>query len=254
MSRKNISQDLAINGSDSLGVKVPSVKTPSVKTISILGICTAFLMANYYFLKKKAWFITLSAVLGVFSQSGFGKIHIPSIFVTLPVMLVLLPGVILIESLVLRRVWEKVSFKSIMLSSVFGNVASILIGVPMVWCLYYWGITISAELLILTQAISISAGGVIDTIISASVVDFFGDSSGAYRNFMLLLVPTYFLSYKIKSLFYREEEIGKQNIKAGVRLANRWSYVFIVLATTIWFVATVSQNGGWLSSVLRFWC
>ena len=195
---------------------------------------------------KKGLYLGL---FSVFPSSAMANAIIPSLVVTSPVMLVLLLGVIVIESLVLKRIWEKVSFKSIMLSSIFGNVASTLIGVPMAWCLYYWGITMPAMLIGQMLESSISSSGVIGAIIGAPILSSFQDSTGAYRNFMLLLVPAYFLSYRIESLFYREEEIGGKNIKEGVRFANRVSYAFVALIATIWFMSTASQDGGWIGSI-----
>ena len=73
------------------------------------------------------------------------------------------------------------------------------------------------------------------------------DWLGTYVQFLLMLPGAYFLSYWIESIFFNIEGIDSQNTLRGVRIANRVSYLFVLLIVTICFLFMAGDKNSWLT-------
>lgn len=181
-------------------------------------------------------------------QAAFANVIIPSLAVTWPVMWLLLAAVIVIEVIVLKRIWPGIEIKSIMFSASFANLASTLVGVPVAWCIYYFGITVPGYWIIsgggyetisnLPKFISVPLA----VIMQAPIIAFGGGLFNSYIGFLLLLPLTYFLSYWIEYIFFEFQGVNEAEILRGVRLANRASYLFVLILVTVCFVMIANHQ------------
>jgi hypothetical protein len=186
-------------------------------------------------------------------EVAFANIIIPTLVVSIPMMWIFLLVVIAVESWVLIKLWPQVKISSIVISTSLGNFVSTLIGVPLAWCLYYFGFSPLSGLAYssVPEFLKLPLG----LIIQAPIIISLSDWVETYIKFVLMLPPAYFLSYWIEYGFTDIKELNENQILKGVRLANRASYFFVLLMVTVCFVIMANNDSGWLSlmweSILR---
>jgi hypothetical protein len=75
-------------------------------------------------------------------EVALANLILPTLVVTMPIMWLSLVAVIAVEVLVLNYLWPEAKIKPIIISTSIGNCVSTLVGVPVAWVLYYFGITL----------------------------------------------------------------------------------------------------------------
>ena len=98
-------------------------------------------------IKEKRYFAYLILLI-LAPEVALANIAIPMLFFTWPGMFILLVPIVIIEYIVLKKRWPWVNKKLLHSSIGLGNSASTLIGIPISWCLYYFGITLPLDFLI----------------------------------------------------------------------------------------------------------
>ena len=200
-------------------------------------------------MKKSLTWILLLIFL---PEVALANLILPTLVVTMPIMWVSLVAVIVVEVLVLNYLWPEAKIKSIIISTGIGNCVSTLVGVPVAWVLYYFGITLPVMIfsdlffeiaMKLPQALVVPIG----FIVGAPIIMDMNDCLGTYVQFLLMLPGAYFLSYWIESIFFNIEGIDSQNTLRGVRIANRVSYLFVLLIVTICFLFMAGDKNSWLT-------
>jgi hypothetical protein len=193
------------------------------------------------------------ALLLLAPELAFANIIIPTLVVSVPIMWAFLIAVIAVESAVLIKLWPQVKVSSILISTSLGNFVSTLIGIPLAWCLYYFGLTLPLSGLVYSFLSDIENEWLtfltlpFGLILQAPIIISLNDWVETYIKFVLMLPPAYFLSYWIEYGFTDIKELNQDQVLKGVRTANRASYLFVLLIVTTCFAIMANNDTGWLN-------
>lgn len=191
------------------------------------------------------------ALLLLTPEVAMANLILPMISFTFPAMCVMLIAVILVEYFVLTRRWANADKKSLFFEIVIGNFFSTLFGIPIAWLIYLYGITqpLHRYLADLVSGLPPFLMNLLAIFTYAPIMPS-GNWGLIYINFILMLLPAYFLSYRIEYCFIDQNDISKKEMLLGVRSANRYSYLFVSFVATIYFiiVANSEYNSFFVSS------
>jgi hypothetical protein len=196
-------------------------------------------------IKEKRYFAYFILLI-LAPEIALANIAIPMLVFTWPGMFVMFVAVIIVEEMVLKKRWPEVNEKSLQSSIGLGNFASTLFGVPISWCLYYFGITKPVNWLLFEFCNPDSLSeSFISSLLIFSDATFMGSVNHSilrsdfieYIKLVLLLLPAYFVSYWIEFLFLEMDGISEAEALAGARSANRYSYLFVLIVITIMFIS-----------------
>jgi hypothetical protein len=204
--------------------------------------------------KEKRYFAYFILLL-LAPELAMANLILPMICFTWPAMWIMLLAVILIEYLVLKRRWPSISKKSLIFDISIGNFFSTLLGVPIAWLIYYYGITEPANKYLIKTINNLPSYLIppLKVLIYAPIMPYSGEIN-MYINFILTLLPAYFLSYWIEYFFVNQEGISKQETLLGVRIANRFSYLFVLVVATIFLILSSSGCSDLLRAILLWIC
>jgi hypothetical protein len=191
------------------------------------------------------------ALLLLAPEAAMANLILPMISFTFPAMCVMLIAVILVEFCVLTRRWANADKKSLFFEIAIGNFFSTLFGIPIAWLIYLHGITqpLHTYLADLASGLPPFLMHLLAIFTYAPIMPS-GNWGLIYINFILMLLPAYFLSYRIEYCFIDQNDISKKEALLGVRSANRYSYLFVSFVATIYFtiVANSEYNSFFVSS------
>lgn len=174
-------------------------------------------------------------------ETALANVIIPMTVVTVPMMWLMLGAIIIVEFIVLNKVWKDIKISSLIMRISFANFVSTLIGVPIAWCVYYKGISMPGSLMLdgigreTIENLPEFIRAMLSVVVNAPFVWRLDNFKQVYVNFLLLMPIAYFLSYWIEYMFFEFEGISEEEILRGVRLANRASYLFVLGVVSIWF-------------------
>ena len=190
-------------------------------------------------------------LLLLFPEVAMANLILPMISFTFPAMCVMLIAVILVEFFVLKRRWSNADKKSLMFEIGIGNLFSTLFGIPVAWLIYLYGITEPIHRYLIDAASALPPYLMyLYKIFTYAPIMPSGNWGLIYINFILMLLPAYFLSYRIEYYFVHQNDISRKETLLGVRSANRYSYLFVSFVATIYFiiVANSEYNSFFVSS------
>jgi hypothetical protein len=196
-------------------------------------------------IKEKRYFAYFLLLI-LAPEIALANIAIPMLFFSWPGMFAMFVPIVIVEYIVLKKRWPWVNKKILRSSIGLGNLVSTLVGIPISWCLYYFGITLPLDFLIydpnslsksflssLQVFAEIFAGATfiyeVSTPLNSDLI--------IYIKLVLMLLPAYFLSYWIEVAFLEIDGISKKEALAGARSANRYSYLFVLIVVAIFFTA-----------------
>lgn len=188
-------------------------------------------------------------------EVALANVIIPMLVVTVPMMWLMLGAIIIVEFIVLSKLWTGIKASSLVLRISFANFVSTLLGVPIAWWVYYQGISMPGSLMLdgIGRETIESLPEYINTMlyltVNAPFVWRLDDFKLVYVNFLLLMPIAYFLSYWIEYMFFEFEGISEKEILRGVRLANRASYLFVLGVASIWFWIISNNERGYLDEL-----
>ena len=196
------------------------------------------------------------ALLLLAPEVATANLILPMISFTFPAMCMMLIAVILVEFFVLTRRWSNVDKKSLLLGISMGNFFSTLFGVPIAWFIYFYGITepVHRYLIEKINGLPLYLTSLLKILVYAPIMPY-SNAITMYINFILTLLPAYFLSYWIEYFFIDQAGISNKEILSGVRSANRYSYLFVLAVATIYFLILFnSASGGLFVASLHWIC
>ena len=194
------------------------------------------------------------ALLLLAPEVATANLILPMISFTFPAMCIMLIAVILVEFFVLTRRWSNADKKSLLLGISIGNFFSTLFGVPIAWFIYFYGITEPAHKYLIEKINGLPSylTPLLKILVYAPIMPYSSEMI-MYINFILTLLPAYFLSYWIEYFFIDQEGISKKETLLGVRSANRYSYLFVLAVATIYFLILFNSQYGGLFAASRHW-
>ncbi|HXX14402.1 MAG TPA: hypothetical protein VEJ47_05815 [Candidatus Eremiobacteraceae bacterium] len=171
------------------------------------------------------------------------------IFLTLPLMLMLLVPVILVEGFLCKK-WLGLSTWEAMKWNAVSNALSTVLGVPMVWLIMLGLELATSDVLYQTDTPLIN---VISLLLSAAWIGPPDEKTAWTVPFaiLVLLVPFFLVSYGIEylvlGLMVGMPEGGPPNlaydkVRLAVRNANLVTYGVMFLATSIWLVFSLPHH------------
>jgi hypothetical protein len=186
---------------------------------------------------------------------AMANIILPTLTVSLPIMWILLIVVVFVEALVLRELWPNVQLKIIVKCTALGNFMSTLIGIPAAYYLHYIGISLPMSLLPfdwqqkMMTSLPILGAWSVKMLVDAPKIISVNDLGETYTKFLFLLPMAYYVSYWIEYFFFDIEGMESKQVLAGVRRANRISYLVVLLVVSVGFSIMLNDRYGWLSSI-----
>ena len=199
-------------------------------------------------IKEKRYFAYFILLI-LAPEVALANIAIPMLFFTWPGMFVMFVPIVIVEYIVLKKRWPWVNKKLLRSSIGLGNLVSTLIGAPISWCLYCFGISLPLSFLSyeflypnnLSKSFLSSIQGFAEIFVGAPLIASTSTPLDSdliiYIKLVLLLLPAYFVSYWIEFLFLEIDGISEEEALAGARSANRYSYLFVLIVITILFIA-----------------
>jgi hypothetical protein len=178
---------------------------------------------------------------------------IPTVLVTMPIFMIMLVGIIITEVGVIQTIIPEAKFKTVVINTSLGNLASTLVGIPLAWVLYILLITLPAMFLF-TPVIMVLpdyATNIIGYIVSVPIITSLDYPMLVCGNFLMLMLPTYIVTswIKYRIIAYRE---GKNNeVMKALPIANRWSCLLVVVCTILAFVFKGKEINGLIESFLN---
>jgi hypothetical protein len=171
---------------------------------------------------------------------------IPMIFLTFPVMLLVLIPVILIEASLCKK-WLNLSTSDAIRSNAVANLASTIIGVPIAWAIMV-GVEIGTiGLVSKSSAIENSKSPIAHVILFALSSAWIGPAEGKDVwiipcAVLILLIPFFFASYGVEYLIINHmlgmpegdpSNLTSRRIRVAVRNSNLWTYAIMAIAAGV---------------------
>lgn len=194
------------------------------------------------------------ALLLLAPEVAMANLILPIISFTFPAMCIMLIAVILVEYLVLTRRWSNADKQSLFFEISIDNFFSTLFGIPIAWLIYLYGITqpLQRYLTDLVNGLPPFLMNLLAIFTYAPIMPS-GNWGLIYINFILTLLPAYFLSYRIEYCFVDQKNISKREALLGVRSANRYSYLFVSFVATIYFIILANSEHNSFSVSVWHW-
>jgi len=185
----------------------------------------------------------------------FADAGVPMIFLTLPMMVILLVPIIVVEGFLCKK-WLGLTTWQAMKSNAVSNVASTVIGIPIVWALLlgleYGTFEIMDKAGFIQRWHSPMAKIILFFFTSAWVP--LSDHQAIWwvpAAILALLVPFFFASYGVEYLVMRFM-VGKREgappnlayprVRIAVRNANLITYGVMFVVTSVWLVLSLPQH------------
>ena len=191
-----------------------------------------------------------------------GNVIIPSLMMVAPVMWLMLGVVIIIEALMLKKYWRNISLSKIGFRSMIANLVTTVVGVPLVCILYRYLVTEPGEWFFgsvgwfqdITSPVLLNILTAIGLVLQAGVIFPEESEHYLYITLYILLIPCFFCSYWIESMFYLDLGIAEQVVIRDVKKAHVVSYgVIAIVVACIYLIEkyiTDSMVLSYISSVI----
>ncbi|WP_218460139.1 hypothetical protein [Rickettsia sp. TH2014] len=190
------------------------------------------------------------------------NVIVPSLVMIAPVMWLMLGAVIVIEALMLKKYWQDISLSKIFFRSTIANLVTTIVGVPLVCVLYRYLVTEPAGWFFgtvslhqdITSPVLLNILRVIGLILQAGVIFPEESENYLYITLYILLIPCFFCSYWIESMFYTDFGLEEQVVIRDVKKAHIVSYGFIAIVVACIYLIeryiTDSMVLSYMSSVI----